>query len=164
MNYKILFSIFIFFVTVNLKAQKSLEAFANLVPGTWISEGKQLGGHEGKAEKIYEWGLNEKLVKVKTYTTDPKTLKFDLRNEGVRFWKANDELIHFYEFDAFGGITEGTVTINEKDIHYDYEYEGYKLRDSWIYVNADTYKYIVGVWEDGAWKEKFHEGQFIRKD
>jgi len=164
MNHKLYFSIFIFFVAINIKAQKPLDTFFNLINGTWVSEGRQLGGHEGTTKKIYEWGLNENLVKVKTYTTDPKTLKFYLRNEGVRFWRVKDSLVLFYEFDAFGEMTEGIVTFNENDIHYDYEYEGYKLRDSWIYVNGDTYKYIVGVWEDEAWKEKFHESQFIRED
>ena len=53
MNFKILFSIFIFLIAINVKAQKTLEAFANLVPGTWISEGKQLG--------LGRWSLERKI-------------------------------------------------------------------------------------------------------
>ncbi len=154
-----------FLINMHLNAQNNpVQIFENFIDGYWLSEGKQMGGHDGKTEKYFEWGLNGKMVKVKTHNTNPETLEFGLRNEGVRFWSAEDSLVHFYEFDVFGGITKGIVTIENQNIHYDYEYQGYKLRDSWIFIDENTYKYIVGVWEAEAWKQKFYEGEFIRKE
>ncbi len=137
-------------------------AFDNLVESTWVSEGKQLGGFDGKTEAVFSWGLEQKIVHVKTYTTDPQTKVFGLRNEGVRAFDAAKEKIAFYEFDKFGGITAGTVIVEDKDLHYEYDYQGLTLRDSWIYVSEDEYQFIVGTWENGDWTKKFHEARFLR--
>lgn len=139
-----------------------MHAFNNLVGSTWVSEGKQLGGFDGKTEFVFSWGLDQKIVHVKTYATDPQTKEFGLRNEGVRAFNAAKERIEFYEFDKFGGVTPGTVITTDKDLHYEYDYQGIKLRDSWIYISEQEYQFIVGIWENGAWTKKFHETKFIR--
>ncbi len=136
--------------------------FDNLVGSTWRSEGKQLGGFDGKTEFVFSWGLDQKIVHVKTYATDPQTKEFGLRNEGVRAFNAAKERIEFYEFDKFGGLTPGTVIVRGKDLHYEYDYQGLTLRDSWIYVSKDEYQFIVGTWENNAWTKKFHEAKFMR--
>jgi hypothetical protein len=152
------------FLSMTVLGQNNrMEAFNVLVGSTWVFEGTQLGGHEGRTEQQFELGLDGKIVKVKTYSTDPKTLQFGLRNEGVRSWNAADSLIYFYEFDKNGGITTGTVTVNKNDLYYDYEYQGIMLRDSWEYVDADTYLLIVGIWDGKTWKQKYHEAKFLRK-
>lgn len=140
-----------------------MEGFNVLVGSTWVFEGTQLGGHEGRTEQQFEFGLDGKIVKVKTYSTDPATLQFRLRNEGVRSFNSADSLIYFYEFDKNGSITTGTVTVNKNDLYYDYKYNGLMLRDSWEYVDADTYLLIVGIWDGKIWKQKFHEAKFVRK-
>lgn len=148
-----------------LKAQTQkgeLIAFENLMDGTWVSEGLQLGGHQGKTTFIYEWGLDGNMVKVKTFTTDPKTFEYGVRNEGVRCWDATNKQVVFYEFDKQGGITQGTVTLEGQNIFYDYSYHGTQLRDAWIYIDRDTYRYIVGVWQEGEWLTKYHETKFVR--
>lgn len=140
-----------------------MQAFQNQIGGIWTAEGKQLGGQDGKTTHQFEWGLGGKIVKVKSYTTDPKTMKFGLRNEGIRAYNANEESIQFYEFDKLGGITTGNVLIEGNDIHYNYDYQGMKLRDTWKYVSVDSYRLIVGVWLDGNWSQKFHEAVFTRQ-
>jgi hypothetical protein len=90
-------------------------------------------------------------------------LIFGLRNEGVRSWNAADSLIYFFEFDKNGGITTGTVTVNKKDFYYDYEYQGMTLRDSWEFIDANTYLLIVGIWDSETWKQKIHEAKFEKK-
>lgn len=139
-----------------------MAVFDNLVGSTWVSEGKQLGGFDGKTEAVFSWGLDQKIVHVKTYTTDPQTKAFGLRNEGVRAFDAAEKKIAFYEFDKFGGITAGTVIVDGRDLHYEYEYQGLTLRDSWIYVSEDEYQFVVGTWENGDWTKKFHETIFTR--
>ena len=140
-----------------------MKAFENLVVGSWIFEGKQLGGQDGKTIHEFEWGLEGKIIKTKLYNTDLKTLEFGLRNEGIRAYNVANETIEFYEFDKHGGITYGQILIEGKDIHYDYEYQEMKLRDSWKFIDTDNYELIVGVWQDGEWKTKYHQAIFTRK-
>jgi hypothetical protein len=167
LNMKIIISTTLFvqmFLSMTVIGQNNqMEGFNVLVGSTWVFEGTQLGGHEGKTEQQFEFGLDGKIVKVKTYSTDPITLQFGLRNEGVRSFNAADSLIYFYEFDKNGGITTGTVTVNKNDLYYDYKYNGLMLRDSWEYVDADTYLLIVGIWDGKVWKQKFQEAKFVRK-
>lgn len=140
-----------------------IKSFQNLVGSSWVSEGMQLGGFEGKTIHEVAWGLNGEIVKVKTFTTDPKTKEFGLRNEGVRAFNSQTNQLEFYEFDKLGGITNGTIVIDENNFHFEYIYEGLNLRDSWIYQSKDKYQFIVGIWQDGAWQKKFHETIFVRE-
>lgn len=150
------------FSTGHAIAQSSLEVFSNIAGSSWISEGKQLGGHDGKTVFEIEWGLDGKMIKVKTYTTDPKTLEFGLRNEGVRFLNNETQKIEFYEFDKLGSISKGEVIIDEKDIHYQYPYGDLILRDSWIYTSKDEYQFIVGSMKDGKLETVYHKAQIVR--
>lgn len=147
----------------NLIAQSKLSVFDNIAGSTWIAEGKQLGGHDGKTVKEISWGLNGKLIKVKTYTTDPKTFEFGLRNEGVRIFNSETSTIEFYEFDKLGVVSKGKVIIEEKDIHYEYEYGDLTLRDSWIFVSNDQYNYVVASIKDGKQDQVYHKGIFKRQ-
>ncbi len=159
----ILFTLILTF-NLALSAQtNSIEAFKNLVGSSWVSEGMQLGGFEGKTVHEIQWGLTGKIVKVKTYTTDPETKKFGLRNEGIRAFNSQKNQLEFYEFDKLGGITNGVIVIDGKNIHFEYNYEDLNLRDSWIYQSKDEYQFIVGIWDDGIWEKKFHETAFKRK-
>ncbi|MEQ9466628.1 MAG: hypothetical protein RLN88_04400 [Ekhidna sp.] len=142
---------------------ESIKAFENLVGSTWIADGKQLGGHDGKTVKEFEWGLERKIVKVKTYTTDPKTLEFGLRNEGVRAFNSETKQLEFYEFDKLGGVSKGIIKIEGKNIYYEYAYGDMLLRDSWIFLSEDEYRYQVCSMKDETCDQTFHEGGFKRK-
>ena len=159
----ILSLIVLFAAFVHSPAQSSLDIFNNLAGSTWIAAGKQLGGHDGKTVKEISWGLDGKLVKVKTYTTDPKTLQFGLRNEGVRTLNAESGNIEFYEFDKFGGVSKGKVIADGKDIHYEYEYGDLTLRDSWIFIDKDQYTYVVASVKNGEQDQIYHQGVFVRQ-
>ncbi len=160
---KILHSILFTFGLFILSAQNPIQVFDNLVESTWISEGQQLGGFVGKTEYEFSTGLNGSIIYVKTFTTDPKTKEFGLRNEGVRAFNANSKQLEFYEFDKLGGITKGVLIVEEKNMHYEYEYQGMILRDSWIFKSKNEYQYIVGTWSDGKWTKKFHEATIKRR-
>lgn len=147
----------------NVAAQTGLDIFENLAESTWTAEGIQLGGHDGKTVKEITWGLDGKLVKVKTYTTDPSTLEFGLRNEGVRTFNPESGIIEFYEFDKLGGVSKGQVIVDGKDIHYEYQYGDLTLRDSWIFVNEDEYNYVVASMKDGKQDQVYHRGVFKRR-
>lgn len=130
-------------------------------PGLWVAEGPQLGREDGLTIKSFRIGLGGKVIHVKTGTTDPQSGFFAPRNEGLRYWSADDDAWHFQEYDRTGTLTTGTVSFDGRNVYYDYEYEGINLRDAWIYQDETHYQYIVGVWEDGKWRQKFHEGRFV---
>ncbi len=160
---KILIFQIVALLSLTSHGQHPLVAFDNLVGSSWVSEGIQLGGFEGRTVYQVASGLDGKIIKVKTYATDPNTKEFGLRNEGIRAYDVGQAVIKFYEFDKLGGITVGTVTADDKNLHFDYEYKGMKLRDSWIFEDKDQYRFIVGSWDGKHWIQKFHETRLVRK-
>ncbi|MEP1096102.1 MAG: hypothetical protein ABJG78_13390 [Cyclobacteriaceae bacterium] len=148
-----------------LIAQSELSAFENLVGSKWEVVGKWSNGEDFRQEYLFEWSLDKKLIKVQTFgTTNMLTGEYGLRNEGIRFWKENEEVIKFYEFDIFGGITEGVCTIDSNSIIYDYVYEGLTFRDSWIFKDLNTYQYVVENLENGERKELYQTSTITRKE
>lgn len=147
-----------------LAQEGELSVFNNLVGSSWISDGKQLGGHDGKTVKEISWGLDGNIVKVITYTTDPETLEFGLRNEGVRIFNYETNQLEFYEFDKFGGISQGVVRVEGQDIHYEYVYEDLLIRDSLIYISDDKYAFkVCSISAEGACLQVYFETTFTRQ-
>ena len=160
---KVPITISTYLIALQILAQSPMEAFSNLAGSTWVSEGKQLGGHEGKTVKEIEWGLDGKIIKVKTFTTDPKTLIFGLRNEGVRTFNTQTNQMEFYEFDKLGGVSKGTIKTEKQNFYYEYSYGEMLLRDSWIFVSEDEYEYKVCSIVNNQCDQVFHQGTFKRK-
>lgn len=138
----------------------SMQAFDNLVGGTWKGEGQWQDGTPFKQHIEFEWGLSGKIIKSKTYANvGEKSNEFELRNEGIRLWSDEASAIIFWEFDIFGGITEGTIDIDAQNIYYHYSYDtgqgSIELTDAWIYKEKDTYEFVVGEYQDGEWKQKY---------
>ena len=50
-----------------------------------------------------------------------------------------------------------------KNLIYSYDYGGTLVTEMWIYKENHTYDFIVGVYEDGEWQQKFLETAFIGK-
>lgn len=159
----ILITVLLLFGSVCFAQTNPLAGFENLAGSSWVSEGTQLGGFEGKTVYKIDYGLDGKIVKVQTFATDPRTKEFGLRNEGIRAFDSKAGSVVFYEFDKLGGITTGKVEIERNNFHYTYTYQGMELRDSWIYKSKDEYEFIVGVWKNGDWVQKFHETTLKRE-
>lgn len=160
----LLIALFSILFVLNTSAQiGKMTAFENLIGGEWVTTPKADGGLQSKSVSKFEWGLNRKIIKSKYYNHDPKTFEFGIRNEGIRAFNASDSTIAFYEFDRFGGITEGRVLLEGQNFHYEYEYHGeLKLRDTWRFIDKDNYELTVGVWKDGKWEKKYHEALVTR--
>ena len=148
-------------IAINSYGQSTkAEAFKTLgllVGGTWTYEGKWENGEPFKQEIKYSWGLDEKILKVQTYgIVDNETKAYGLRNEGIRAWDKESEKMKFYEFDVFGGTTEGYCIFEESQFHYEYYYEvmGKQelFRDTWKYINQDTYQFTVSMKLGSEWK------------
>lgn len=163
MKYQIaLFTIYSFFLTQLVFAQEpNLDAFENLVNKEWKAEGKWGNGTVFKQETIFKYDLNNTLVIARSKGfTNQKQTEYGWRNHGVRKFDKNSNSIMFWEFDVFGGLTEGTVIIDGKNILYQYQYGDSLVTDMWEYVDDNTYNFKVGSYENGTWKQIYLETQF----
>ena len=123
--------------------QRALE---NLVGSTWVGNGAWSDGKKFHQEITIEKSLDGKIFIVKTNgNVSTEGDSQGQRSHGVRAWDSKLGATKFWEFDVFGGITEGTVVVEGNDIFYIYEYEGEILTDAWIYKNENTYEFIVGI-------------------
>ena len=169
----LIFFVLFFPLTQQLNAQDekatSLLVFSNMIGGTWKAEGKWLDGKEFKQHVVFEWGLNQQIIKVKTYGyTDEDNATFGLRSEGIRAWSDRESGMKFWEFDVFGELTEGLCLVDGENFHYLYEYkwdDSYALfKDSWTKIDDDTYRYRVGVFAEGKWTAIYLDTTFKRSE
>ncbi len=152
-----------FLFPIGQKAQENpLTIFKPLENHIWKAEGKWGDGSTFKQEISLEFLLENKMVKVESYGfTDMEQTEFGLRNHGIRQYDAKSKKVRFWEFDVFGNVTEGTVVKEGKNIIYSYDYEGTFVTEMWHYKNELTYGFIVGIYENGEWKQKFLETEFV---
>ncbi len=141
--------------------QSKLVLFDNLIGKTWKAEGNWGDGSKFKQEIKFQYSLDSTLVITNAlgYTNKEQTT-YGPRNHGVRSFDAESNTIKFWEFDIFGGVTEGTVKNVGKDIVYIYAYGESTVTDYWQYVDAYTYNFTIGDFENGLWKQKYLTTQF----
>ena len=147
-------------------SQKSeLSIFDNLVGKTWAAEGNWGDGSKFKQEVRFRFGLNKTLVIANSKGfVDKEQTKIGMRNHGIRQFDKASNTINFWEYDVFGGRTEGTVYAEGKNIIYQYSYGETVVTDMWEYVDDTTYNFIVGSYANGKWQQTFLKTQFKRID
>lgn len=148
--------------------ETAFEKMKNLAGGSWTYEGQWPNGKPFRQEYIFEWGLDKQILKVQTYgTINMETGEHGLRNEGIRAWDDVTGSMRFWEFDVFGGVTEGVLVFEGDIIHYEYEYEiegrNELFRDSWEYVDKNTYLLSVKMKIEEGWKV-FTSNELIREE
>lgn len=150
-------------VSVLAKAQeKDISIMDNLIGGTWQAKSSWNDGTPFKLKIEWQQGLTGQILKSKTYGfTDKNYMEFGLRNEGIVAFDQASGKLKFWEFDVFGGITEGQIRNTGKNIYYSYKYETssgtMELTDGWEYVTQNQYDYIIGQfdWDSAVWNNKF---------
>lgn len=167
MNFKYLLVLLLltFSITINSQNNNNLEGFENLINKTWTAYGKWGDGSQFKQEIFFEYSLKNQIIvaKSKGYTNLEQT-EYGLRNFGIRKFDAKLNKVKFWEFDVFGNLTEGTVSFNENNIIYNYNYQGADVSDMWEYINDSLYNFKVGIYKDNNWKQVFLNTQFKRKN
>ncbi len=138
-----------------------LSVFADLDGTTWLADGNWGNGQKFKQEATFEMVLADKTVMVtsKGFTNQEQT-EYGVRNIGYRQYDPATGIIRFWEFDVFGGVTEGEAIVDGKDIWYQYQYGESVVTDAWEYVNDSTYKYTVGEHDGSEWKAVYLETEF----
>lgn len=153
------------FLSFSSFAQKDqLTAFEPLIGGTWVAEGKWSNGSIFKQEVSFRYDLSGNVVIAETKGfTDKDQTVFGKRNHGIRKYDPATKQIRFWEFDAFNGLTEGIITILDKNLYYQYTYEESLITDGWEYQDENTYQYKIGVYAGGRWEETYLNTTFTRE-
>ncbi len=142
-----------------------LESFDNLVGKTWVANGEWSNGSKFKQEISFNYDLNKTLIitNSKGYTNQEQT-EYGNRNHGIRQYNSKNDKIEFWEFDVFGGVTQGTVEVIGNSIFYHYKYGESIVTDCWEYIDDSTYKFIVGSYKDGQWEAVYIQTEFKLKN
>ena len=161
---KKLLLLILFSPLLTIAQDNPLDIFKPLENNIWYAEGKWGDGSDFKQEISLAYSLDDKIVKVQSKGfTDKEQTVFGLRNHGIRYYDQESKQIKFWEFDVFGGLTEGSVKADGKNLIYSYDYGGTIVTEMWRFKDESTYDYIVGIFSDGQWQQKFLETEFRRK-
>jgi len=167
-NALLFFAGFLFLSFVQPQAKDSIfEAYAPLMNHTWKIESKWTNGLLFKQEKTFSWSLDHTIIEVKTMGNVAKErgkFEFGHRNQGTRAWDSQTNSMRFFEFDVFGGVTTGTVTVEHQDLVYTYEYGGVTLTEIWSPKSATQYHYTIGERSQGEWTKEYLSGTWERAD
>ncbi len=155
----------LFFVSMAVIAQDTeLSIFENLVNKTWKAHGNWGDGSKFMQEITFKYDLEKTIITAKSKGfIDKEQTQIGDRNVGVRKFDTASKTIKFWEFDVFGGVTEGKVIAEGKNIIYQYQYGTSVVTDMWEYVNDNTYNFKVGTYEKGVWKQIYLSTQFVKQ-
>lgn len=158
-----LFLLATFLISTIAFGQKSkLSIFDNLVSKTWKAEGKWGDGTKFIQEIEVKYSLDKMVVITESIGfVDKAQTKLGKRNHGIRQFDKETNTIKFWEFDVFGGLTQGTVFAEGKNIVYQYKYGNSVVTDMWEYVDDTTYNFKVGNYENGEWKQVYLSTKFV---
>jgi len=143
--------------------ETNLSMFENLVSKTWKAEGKWSNGSKFIQEVTFKYSLNKTLVIADSIGyQDNNQSKLGPRNHGIRQLDRTTKEVKFWEFDISGGLTTGSVFAQGKNIIYQYNYGNSVVTDMWEYIDSDRYKFTVGLYENGEWKQIYLSTQFVQ--
>jgi len=136
-----------------------LSIFNNLVNKTWEINSQWNNGPAFKQSTSIEFALDSQIVITRTKGfIDKDQSQMGNRNHGVRQYNTKTNTIEFYEFDIFGGKTEGHVFSEGKNVVYQYQYGDAYISEMWEYQNDSTYQLIIGEYEDSKWLKIYLKG------
>ncbi len=149
---------------VTMAQNTELSIFENLVGKTWKAEGKWGDGSKFMQEITFKYDLEKTIITARSKGfIDKEQTQMGDRNMGIRKFDSATKTIKFWEFDVFGGVTEGNVSVEGKNIIYQYKYGTSVVTDMWEYVDDSTYNFKVGTYEKGEWKQVFLNTQFVKQ-
>ncbi len=129
------------------KPAEPLAAFDRFVGGAWVSEG------DFKVRVVYEWGLNKKLLKLKSYLVGEEGPR--LVYESVVYWHPEKKHIAFQSVSGQGGLFDGVMTVDGKT--YRSEFTSYtngtssQFKQSIEFLDDDNVLWTVQGKRDGEW-------------
>ena len=134
--------------------------FEHLVGGTWEADGTWQNGSPFVQHQQYAWGPGKAFIMVKSFGPVESTAggtDMEWRNEGIRAWDADSGTMRFWEFDRYGGITTGGVSLQGDVLVYDYVYTSdgadMHIRETLSIQSPSSIGYRIGTWTDGSWSQ-----------
>ena len=136
-------------------ARKALAALDRFV-GEWTVDGRWSDGSSLHARGVYEWGLNKRILKARTYVKDGE--KEYQRYESVLAWHPDKKLLFEISFAFDGALSEYVVETAGKDT----------LRIGWTpfaadkpsrarqvikFLDKDHFRWTVSLKEGDGWKQ-----------
>ena len=147
-------------------AAHPLAPIAPLVGGQWRGQIRLLDGTVIHARHVYEWGLNGKIIKSKTYGAigdGPEALVY----EGLFAWHPEKKAIGFQEVAAYGGTNEGTIEPEGNALHYYWTQYGRSgatvYKETLLFPNNDHYTSEAHKKTDSGWEKFTAESSFRRE-
>lgn len=139
------------FATVGLAEESSpaepLAAFERFVGGAWQSEG------DFKVRIVYEWGLNKKLLKIKSYLVGESGPQ--LVYESSVYWHPVKKQVVFQSVSSRGGLFDGTMSVDKNVYKSEFaSYDGENTahyRQSITFVDDDNVLWSVQSKKGNDW-------------
>jgi hypothetical protein len=130
----------------------ALERFA----GEWQVDGKWADGQSLHARTVYEWGLNKKILKARTFVRDGK--KEYQRYEAVLAWHPEKKSLYQISFAFDGAINENLIETRDKDtLHIGYmpyaANKPSKVRQVIKFLDKDRFQWTVSIQDGKGWKQ-----------
>jgi hypothetical protein len=140
------------------KPADPMAAFDRFVGGAWVTEG------DFKVRVVYEWGLNKKLLKIKSYLvgSDGPRLVY----ESVVYWHPEKKQVVFQSISGQGGLFDGVMTKEGnvfKSVFTSYDdSRATPYRQSIEFLDDDHVIWTVQGQKDGEWGT-LHQGKEHRE-
>jgi hypothetical protein len=103
------------------KETNPVEALSRFVGGQWIGRGGHGPNTDFRTRVVYEWGLNHRLVKAKSYLTTDQGER--LVHESVFTWHPQKKKLVFLSVSSEGGIFDGSI--EQKGDTFELPFESY---------------------------------------
>jgi hypothetical protein len=133
--------------------------------GEWSIDGRWTSGEELHARAIYEWGINRKFIRAKTFVKngDSEYQRYD----GLLGWHAKKKSLFEVSFAFNGEVSEFLIEPKDADTlligwtPYEPGRES-RVRQTIKFRDQDTFIWTVELKDGGSWKQLM-EGAWKRK-
>ncbi|MEW6252065.1 MAG: hypothetical protein AB1716_15610, partial [Planctomycetota bacterium] len=143
--------------------EKPLAGFERVI-GTWVSKGMWEDASKGGIRVEYEWGLDQRVVNVRSYVISPEG-KETRAYETVVGWHPQKKTAVFRSFSRWGALYDGTVRMAGDALEWEWtDYTGDKVAE-WrqtLQFSGDEYVWTVWAKRAGGW-EVAKESTFERQ-
>ncbi len=146
------------------QSENPLAFFEPFLGKTWAIEAQWGDGSVFKQELSMEYGLQNKIIYSDTKGfIDVERTAFGDRSFGVRKFDEESGKILFWEFDTFGGVTQGEIISQGRDLWFVYAYQGMTFADIWEYLDDETYAFRVVAYDNNEIGDTYLKGAYKRK-
>ena len=134
--------------------------------GEWQVEGQWSDGNKLRARGVYEWGLNHKILKAKTFVMNGE--KEYQRYESIMAWHPRKKCLYQISFTYDGGISEvlmepkdsDTIHVGFTPFHTD---QPANIRQVLKFKDKDHFVWTVRMKQGDEWKQLI-EATWVRKN